>query len=400
MVAQETAANLRGQVGQLFGSSAVSITNLRPDLVDSARAQTVLDIDEKLSKITEASPQVLGNINGSLDELYTAHKTLTLTPDKLDEILAQINTQLEDNSVKFAEQKIEIASETAQQRHASNIEHIREHIEDAESRESANSGHIFLKNLAFMFAPVALWEWALEIDRDINPGKDNSHLSIFTKSEIDYMDHKEDAARHQAAYGPSFYVAPPPQPAGESSDSGNSDQQPQQPIAPVNETGSASSPSDPIHDATEGLTIAQEGISQMELMKLLQKLQEAEENKEKLAEAIAALEAGDPKLAAELLSAATGDQEVDALPEDSAALNPEPPKTPEQMLEAAANRPEDETINPTVVEDFTLPSSVESEIQNEFSNFLDELSKVPQSAIEAEQTATQEQGLIQRNSPV
>ncbi|WP_252177062.1 hypothetical protein [Endozoicomonas sp. 4G] len=316
-VTQQTVAKLRGEIGGMFGESPSSITNTSPELVTAAVGETVLNLDNKMSTMVAASPQVLQSIDQSIDQLKTEHTEGTLTADKLEEILAQINASLEDSSVKYAENKIEMASLDAQQRHDSNIERIREHIEDTNSaagEATAKPENIFLKALSFLFPPVMLWETALMIDREVNPGKDNSHLSIFSKSEINLMQQgieKADASfiKYASPYMPASMV-----------EVGSSEQADNQPSKTGNTDISnefLDEPGSIVSDATEGLQIASEGLDHFErrkaLLQALQQQAESEEAKKKLEAAINALEGGDPALAEELL----GSQGLDSSLGDS-----------------------------------------------------------------------------------
>ncbi|KEQ17611.1 hypothetical protein [Endozoicomonas numazuensis] len=409
-VAQQTAANLRGQIGGNFGEGPASITNTYPELVTPAVGNTVLEIDDKLSKLSEASPETLSNINGALGRLHAENRQGTLTTDKLDQILAEINANLEDNSVKYSENKIEIASQDAQQRHASNIEHIREHIDDANSASKANSDTIFLKSLAFIFPPVALWEWALEIDRDVNPGKDNSNISIFSKSEIDYMEKQErdsEAQRNRQANSHVLF-RPPVQSSGNSEQTDNhqpdSDDN-QQPSEAIDEAGSSSSS---VGDATEGIQIASEGMDHFERRKLLlqalQESAESEEAKNKLQEAINALESGDPALAEEILGGFTDSLGLENSLGDSVSTSTDdtaPPPLPEEVPEIGENNqeltPPSEEVTPDAVQN-EQPESPPA--APDLTQFVSNISNVPEEVLSSQQDAASEQGLIRRHNSV
>ncbi|WP_448218358.1 hypothetical protein [Endozoicomonas sp. 2B-B] len=324
---QQTTAKLRGEIGGMFGESPNSITISRPELVTMAVGETVLDTEAKLSRVVEASPRVMQHIGHSVDQLQMEHIEGTLTADKLEEILAQINASLEDSSVKYAENKIEMASLDAQQRHDSNIERIREHIEEvnsASAEATAKPENIFLKALSFLFPPVMLWESALMIDREVNPGKDNSHLSIFSKNEIDFMLQQTGEAnasfiKHASPFMPASMVEIGTSEQTDNHPSKTDDTQKRKEVS--DESGS------PVSDATEGLQIASEGLDHFErrkaLLQTLQQQAESEEAKKKLEAAINALQGGDPALAEEILgsqgldssigdsmSASTGDKEL------------------------------------------------------------------------------------------
>ncbi|MGI9281619.1 MAG: hypothetical protein ACR2PX_18585 [Endozoicomonas sp.] len=405
-VAQQTAANLRGQIGGTFGESPISITSTHPELVTPAVGNTVLEIDSKLSRLSDASPEVLSDINSSLNQLHREHREGTLTSDKLDEILAQISASLEDSSVKYSENKIEIASQDAQQRHASNIEHIREHIEEADSAK-ADSGIIFLKSLALVFPPVLLWETALEIDRDVNPGKDNSQISIFSKNEIDYMEQQEKAAEARRNQQANSYVFVPVQSTGNSEQTDNNQSEGdgnQQPTEAIDEAGPSSSS---VGDATEGIQIANEGLDHFERRKLLlqalQESAESEEAKNKLQEAINALESGDPSLAEEILGGFTDSLGLDNSLGDSVSTSTDdttPPPLPENVPETN----DDQAFTPPSREDTT--DSVQNEqpdstpVAPNLTSFINDISSVPDEVLSSQQDAASEQGLIQRHNSV
>ncbi|WOG28800.1 hypothetical protein [Endozoicomonas sp. 8E] len=326
-VTQQTAARLRGEIGGIFGETPNSVSNNRPELANLPVNEPLHHIDNKLSTMVQAPPHVLQDIDNAVDQLRTEHVEGTLTADKLEEILAQINASLEDSSVKYAENKIEMASLDAQQRHDSNIERIREHIEEANSASAeatANPDNIFLKALSFLFPPVMLWETALMIDREVNPGKDNSHLSIFSKNEIDFMlqqtgDADVSLIKHASPFMPASMVEIGSSEQTDNHPSKTDDTEERNEV--FDESGS------PVSDATEGLQIASEGLDHFErrkaLLQTLQQQAESEEAKKKLEAAINALEGGDPALAEEILgsqgldssigdsmSAATGDKEI------------------------------------------------------------------------------------------
>lgn len=73
--------------------------------------------------------------------------------------------------------------------------------------------------------------------------------------------------------------------------------------------------------ATDGLTVAESGLSQIEMMKLLQQIKESEENKEKLQEAIAALQGGDIEAAKSALQSIPGAPALDGIDDASTLLN-------------------------------------------------------------------------------
>lgn len=367
-VTLQTTAKLRGEIGGLFGENPNSITNTRPELINAAVGETVLHTEGKLSRVTEASPQVLQTIDQALDQLQTEHTEGTLTADKLEEILAQINASLEDSSVKYAEQKIEMASLDAQQRHDSNIEHIREHIEEANNASAeAKPENIFLKALSFLFPPVMLWEAALTIDRELNPGKDNSHLSIFSKNEINLM--REGIEEASATF---FKHASPFLPASmvEVGTSEQTDNPPPKKDDERHEIFDESS--SPVSDATEGLQIASEGLDHFErrkaLLQTLQQQAESEEAKKKLEAAINALEGGDPALAEEILSAQGLDpQGMDTDTGDSMSATTGDKKTQDMK---------------------------------DLNSFVEDISGVPEEVLSSMKDAHNELGLIQRFTSV
>lgn len=370
-VTQQTAAKLRGELGGMFGQSPESVTISGPKSETLNVGKSVQNIDSKLSTMQEAPPNVLKDIGNAFDQIKSESTKGTLTSDKLEEILAQINASLEDNSVKYAEQKIEMASLDAQQRHDSNIEKIREHIEEvnasAEAEAKAKPENIFLKALSFLFPPVMLWETALMIDREVNPGKDNSHLSIFSKSEINLMRQgigEADASfiKHASPYLPASMVE-----VGSSEQTDNQPSNAEDSQKPKEGTDQAGAAKTSVSDATEGLQIASEGLDHFErrkaMLQALQKQAESEEAKKKLEAAISALEGGDPSLAKEIL----GSKGLDSSLGDS--------KSP-----ATAD---------------TKPKEAK-----DLKSFVDDISGVPDKALASMKDAAGELNLIQRFTSV
>ena len=86
----------------------------------------------------------------------------------------------------------------------------------------------------------------------------------------------------------------------------------------TDDSSSSSSPDDTYATSSEGLTIAEEGMSQAEFMKLLEQQQIQEEANEKLQQAVLALQAGQPQEAARILGSITSTGESTSI-----ALTPE-----------------------------------------------------------------------------
>ncbi|MRI32764.1 hypothetical protein EOPP23_07155 [Endozoicomonas sp. OPT23] len=372
-VAQQTSANLRGQVGNLTGV-------LPSHLFSDQSLDNLSSAHDKLGRLTDASPEVLNNINSSLGQLAEANRNGTLTSGQLDEILMQINASLEDNSVKYAEETIHIDSQQRQEAIQNNISSIREHIEQAEKQQGADSGIMFLKGMAMgAFPPLMLWEAAVDLDRQVR-GVENAHISIFTPAEIAHM--------NPEASPPRYYVPP--------ASSGND---------------AATRATDPVADATEGMAIAQNGLSHADMMKLLLQMQKQDENNQKLADAVAALEAGDPTLAKQILGDLVDTAGLDAslgesLTTDTSRQNPPPlPESPGNTRPQTTSRdeaqlqPSSETLEPPAPS-VNTPQTPQQQADQDLNNFLSQLAPVPEAAADNAATAAQQEGQIQVRNPV
>ncbi len=377
-LAQQTAASLKGQVGGLTST-------IPSELFTEESLNNMTAISGNLSRLSDASPEVLRNINSSLGELAGANRNDTLTSGQLEEVLMQISASLEDNSVKYAQENILIESEARQLQSNEKIEAIREQIDQANNPGASVSPSIVqLKLLAVaIFPPLAIWEGSLGIDRGINPGKNNAHLSIFTAAEIEYMNRPDEP--------PTQYYSPP--------------------VAPG--LGVAANPTDPVFDATEGMAIAQNGMSHGDMMKLLLQMQLRDESSQKLADAIAALEAGDPILAKEILGDSVDQAGMDASLGDSLTIDasrqnppttPPPEKTDSFNARIAASDESQLQTSSSALEPQVPPVDAqpapERQAEQELNDFLGQLAPIPAAAAEISAAAAEQEGQIQIRNPV
>ena len=396
-VVMQTAANLRGQVEGL--------SNTLPPELQTEQTQAKLDaISEKLSRLEDASPEVLHSISNSLGSLAEASRNGTLTSDKLDEILMQINGKMEDNSTKYAQETIKIQSQDRQMQHESNIEKIRDHIEEVnEAKKKKKSGPFgggfglmgMKLGIGLIFPPLALYEASLDLGSAYS-GKNLSHLSPMSMLHTAMIN---DGSK--AVEDPSYFVPPVRvqlrQQQGkdewiqsvtipERTDNNNS----------TNTDTSTTASSDPVFDASEGLGIAQTGMSNVEMMKLLMQMKQQDESNEKLAEAIAALEAGDPSLAAEILSSSSDTLGMQSGLDESLTASTDQQQAPTLGEQSSASTAPDINLGaPSDDEGYASDSS-----EQDFDQFLSQLSQVPEQAAKTESEALLQMGQIQRGTAV
>lgn len=394
MATQTKASELRGEMFDSF----LNIESNNPALATEEVRNQLQMIDSKLSRLSNASPEVMSGIQTDIAALKQDSIDGTLTADKLEEILTQLNAKFEDNSVKFAENKIKIESEEKIRQAESNVKNWREDIEKA----NENKGLFALKIVAaILFPPLGAWEAGRAISREIH-GQDTG-LSMFSSNAAN-----KQAANNVAQLGTQQYwdnlgnalggeTGTPPVNSNQGAVHPNDT-----PESTPTTTTSVTDESSPTKTGTEGIVIAEGGMTQADFMKLLKQQQEAEENKEKLDEAIAALESGDVEGAAKILGASVDELGLGSSLGDSMTTEPD---TSDTTPEIPNDEPEIRDQGDT---DQRLPedsgpestSDLPPQPPNSFNNFLDQLSQVPQTAQENLQSGIQEQGLISRRNAV
>ena len=352
------------------GIETIKVTN--PELVTPELLLKQQLIETKLANIESAPQEVVDSLHRSAIELSSSAMSGSLTSDKLDEIIAQLQTKLEDNSVKFQQEKIEISSQAAQQQHDSNVDEIRKGIEKHNNAKK-NKGLFALKIIASIFIPPLGFSEALKaIDREVF-GVDNGTSMFSSQDAINNRKIRENMANDVGL------TATPPE-APQLPDE-------RQRLDEEHRHAEEERESDPISDATEGLDL---GMNNAEFMKLLQQINESEEAKEKLEEALAALEAGDPELAAAILDGSADGSDTESEAGDSGFGDDE------------------NQLNDLGVADFEPPSIEASDrgsegvadLQpvNEFSDFMDQMSSVPQATMDSQADSLREQAMIQRGN--
>ena len=129
------------------------------------------------SSISDAN---LKSLQQSVKSLGDAAASPTLDADKLDQIMSEIQTKMDDNSIKFSEFEIKSRSADAQQRYDSNIENIEQYIKDVEeakASQSSSSGGSWLAGIITAIFPV--FEIAAQITKAVDPDTD---FSLFSRN--------------------------------------------------------------------------------------------------------------------------------------------------------------------------------------------------------------------------
>ena len=280
---QTQASSIRAQGYLSNGLDQLAENNLdavSPELLD--RLEVVHD---QLYALESLSPEATNSltINAKMFAVHAYSPHGEISPDKLDFLLTQIESQLSDQTAKYNETKLEMASQDRIQQSESNIEKTRTHIEESKRDE----GLFALKIIAsIFFPPLGLYEGLKAADRAVT-GQDDG-VSMFSHPQA-----QAQAAANIRAVGTANFWENLGNRIGENL--GIIEPKQAEESHKTNESGE-------LDFATEGPELAEQGLSQAEFMKLLQNAQAQEEAKEKLEEAIAALQSGDPKLAADILN--------------------------------------------------------------------------------------------------
>ncbi|UYM17790.1 hypothetical protein [Endozoicomonas euniceicola] len=129
----------------------------------------------KPSSISDAQ---LKNLQQSVKTLGDAAASPTLDADKLDQIMSEIQTKMDENSVKFSQFEIQSRSDNAQQTYDKNIEGIEQYIKDVEeAKASQSSGGGWLSGIITAIFPI--FEIAAQITKAVDPDTD---FSLFSRN--------------------------------------------------------------------------------------------------------------------------------------------------------------------------------------------------------------------------
>ncbi len=373
-------------------TEALDITSQNnPQLLDSQVLSQFGSIHQQLHALEDISPEALSEIQDAARSIEGHARAGTLDSGKLEQLLMLIQSKLADESTQFSQHKIEIESQSKVQLHESRIEDIREQIQEVKEAKQ-NKALFALKIVAsILFPPLGAWELTRLADRGIS-GQDTG-LSIFSSAQanqqaaanIRAIGTKEHWDQLGQNLGENFGVLAP----RETSDSSAS--------------GSSTHSHSSLDTATQGLDIAQTGLSQAEFMKLLQQIQAAEDSKEKLSEAIAALESGDPKSAAEILGSASDTLGLDSGTGEnltSGSTSSQQPGTPVNSDSGAAGATSQDSASlQNLIDNYTGQDSVEN-TDADYNRFMGEMSHVADDTQTSVNTAASQEALILRNSRV
>ena len=166
-------------------SGVNSIVNVlkhdQPEMITPEISEKATQINAGLGKVSSAPVQLMKELADKVDSLRTSLDNGTLDSDQLDQIMSEIRTKMDDNSIKFSEFDIKYRSADAQQRHDSNIEKLENHIKEAEkAKEESSSGGWFRVFVTAIFPPLALFEAGVQIAEEITGSE--SSLSMFSKN--------------------------------------------------------------------------------------------------------------------------------------------------------------------------------------------------------------------------
>ncbi|MGI9276704.1 MAG: hypothetical protein ACR2PT_17905 [Endozoicomonas sp.] len=329
------------------------------------------DINAKLTQIESAPPGTMKDLHKLTQRFDTGVADGTLTADKLEQILSELQTKLADSSIKYQQEQIRIDAQALQSLHNSNVKDIRDEIAAANVQtegtdQAANKIELPLpiRILAGIFT-LGMSEIALATERSKPTVSTRSTRNTNDNNGIPYRPSNfsfnspsiDTPLDPEVYYGPELTDAEAPR---------NTDEVPER---------------RPINDVAEGLDLAQQGMTQAEFMKLLKQLQESEDANEKLAEAIAALEAGDPELAKSILAGSSNDSA------DASGSTLEPDST--NGSDAEANESPDSGVESSDTED--------QETAQEFHSFMDQIAKVPQATTDSQADSLRELAIMQRS---
>ena len=185
LIAMETQAKA-AEVNFQITNSLEILKKTQPDLVTPELTSQIGQISNRLSVIESAPPGFMEDMSFLGDNLLMRAANQDLDPDMLNQIMSELQSNMDDNAVKFSEFEIKPQLADAQQRHDSNIQKIEEHIKQAEEakKKESSSGGGFLSGLKAFFTaiipPFAIYEAVIAINDKVS-GSD-SGLSIFSKN--------------------------------------------------------------------------------------------------------------------------------------------------------------------------------------------------------------------------
>ncbi|MET4692840.1 hypothetical protein [Endozoicomonas lisbonensis] len=157
-----------------------------PELVTPELEVKAEELKFKADKMGFASsiPDGLAkDIQQSVTKLQSIAESPNLDADKLEQVMSEIQTKMDDNSAKLTEFSIKSRSADAQVKYDQNIEKIEEHIkevEEAKAKQASSSGGWFAGLIMAIFPPLALYEAGVQIAEEIN-GSD-SDVSLLSRN--------------------------------------------------------------------------------------------------------------------------------------------------------------------------------------------------------------------------
>ncbi|MCW7554817.1 hypothetical protein NX722_19770 [Endozoicomonas gorgoniicola] len=153
----------------------------QPEMITPAISEKASEINAGLGKVSSAPVPLMKELAAKVDSLHNGLDSGTLDSDQLDQIMSEIRSKMDDNSIKYSEFDIKLRSANAQQKHDSNIEKIENHIKEAEkAKQESSSGGWFKSFITAIFPPLALFEAGVQIAEEITGSE--SSLSMFSKN--------------------------------------------------------------------------------------------------------------------------------------------------------------------------------------------------------------------------
>ena len=408
----------------------------RPSLVTPVFLEKFDEFRSKISKMSSASPESLQKVHLSMLKLRGGLEDYSgMDIDTFERLMIDLQTKLQDNSIKYAEVEITSLSEERQAASSRKIEDMREHI----AKHNSNKGFFGFKiAMSAILFPLGIWEGFMAIDRAVT--KEDNGLSIFSSAQarseqfslanqkkirkgfsdfFKYPSGRRGSTRHikerdeqqaqdnmrgrfaeaerntretNARLNPPAALRNPAQGIVQTARLRSAQEIQGLEIQGLESVFLNSDISEEVFEAggrlkaaATGLELAREALPKTDMMKLLQQIQHTEENKEALEAAIAALERGDPEAAAELL-AATPNQHFTGGGDDAGPA-----------AESSQQNPLAEPGSSTAEE---LAHSGDQWEMADLEPFLAEMEEVPQQLAEIREDTLRQSLLIQRGSRV
>ena len=250
----------------------------------------------RVQSIDSGSPAILKSIAGTAAEIKSLANSGQLTEGKLQELMTELEAKLQDNSLKFNEQRIKSAQDTKHQNHEKMLE---KYEKLTEKRSIFDLSHLSPGQkagaiLGLIFAPVAI---ILPVVAALSVAEAVKGPIGFSLADVSESSRLESLALKLH----------------------------------LKQSGSPGSKHERAARAYEGLETARTGLSHGQMLKLLAQQQGSEEQKEKLEktmQALQAVQAGDIASASELLGEDLGSK-TDSLSGDQL--------TPTQIAEGRSN---------------------------------------------------------------